>query len=103
MDDRIARWSPESLEDIDRIYEYIAYDSVRPNVAAAIYRAIIDECEATAKLIAGGHIIGTSRPDLGDGCRVVGYKRWVIVFRIVDDSIDILRIFDGSRDYPDLF
>jgi plasmid stabilization system protein ParE len=31
------------------------------------------------------------------------HKRWVIIFRPAPDGIEIMRVLDGSRDFPRLF
>jgi plasmid stabilization system protein ParE len=48
-------------------------------------------------------VIGTARPDLGELHRIFTHKRWVIIFRPIAGGIEVLRVLDGSRDYPRLF
>ena len=37
--------------------------------------------------------------DLGPGVRLFAHRRWVIIFRYVENGALILRIVDGSQDY----
>ena len=42
---------------------------------------------------------GTRRDDLSPGLRIIGFERRVaIVFKLVDDTILIVRVFYGGRD-----
>ena len=42
---------------------------------------------------------GTCRDDLSPGLRIIGFERRVaIVFKLVDDTILIVRVFYGGRD-----
>jgi toxin ParE1/3/4 len=43
---------------------------------------------------------GRARPDLGSGLRLVPFGRSVVVvYQVVGDAIEILRIFYGGQDY----
>jgi len=35
--------------------------------------------------------------------RVFTHKRWVVVFRPIDNGIEVMRILDGSRDFSRIF
>jgi toxin ParE1/3/4 len=92
-------WSDTARSDLKQIGLYIGREQHRPSVAAKIMREIGDHCHYLAR----SEYAGTARPDLGDDIRVTSYKRWIIVFRPSADSIDVLRIVDGSRDWASLF
>jgi toxin ParE1/3/4 len=78
---------------------YIGRKERRPAVAARVMREIREKCDHYAR---HPHT-GTSRAELGEGCRLGSHSRWVILFRPIDDGIEILRIFDGAQDYESLF
>jgi toxin ParE1/3/4 len=78
---------------------YIGRKERRPSVAARVMREIREKCDHYAR---HPHT-GTSRAELGEGCRLGSHSRWVILFRPIDDGIEILRIFDGAEDYESLF
>jgi plasmid stabilization system protein ParE len=61
-------------------------------------REIRDKCDHYAR----NPLTGTRRDEFGEGCRVFSHRRWVILFRTLDEDIEVLRIFDGSQDYENL-
>jgi len=77
---------------------YIGRKERRPAVAARVMREIREKCDHYAR---HPHT-GTSRPELGEGCRLGSHSRWVILFRPINDAIEILRILDGAQDYESL-
>jgi plasmid stabilization system protein ParE len=48
-------------------------------------------------------VLGSDAAELGAGCRVFPHKRWAIVFEAAEAGILVLRVLDGSRDFPRLF
>jgi toxin ParE1/3/4 len=94
-----ANWSDFAREDLKSIGRYIGEEQHRPSTAAKVMREIAGHCDHLARV---PHT-GTARPDLDDNTRITSWKRWVIVFRPVEDGVDVLRIVDGSRDFTQLF
>lgn len=95
--------APLGRRDIDNIYDYIARRDRRPATADMVVAELMETCKSYADAFAAGSVIGTARSDLGDSHRVFTHKRWVVVFRPIEDGIEVLRVLDGSRDYPRLF
>jgi plasmid stabilization system protein ParE len=85
-------------EDLRSIAFQIGMESGRPLVADQIIDELVDRCEQVAKLSSMSQL-GTLVPELGRGVRLLSHRRWVIVFRYVDDGVLILRVADGSQDY----
>ena len=98
-----AKWTSPARDDLKEIGRYIGRHEQRPSVAAKILREIAAKCDEYAKVFAAGSVIGSDATELGEGCRVFSHKRWVIVFEPIDGGIEVLRVLDGSRDYPRLF
>ena len=94
-----ANWTDEAEEDLEEILFYIGYHDSRWDTAEKIGREIDKKCN----LIATQPGMGQPRPDLGEGYRLSLYKRWVIVFRPIDDGIEVMRVVDGARDFKKLF
>ena len=90
--------TPEADEDIREIAFRIGVEDGRPATAERIIDSLLDCCERLAALSAVSKL-GTSLPQLSRGVRAFSHKRWVILFRYVDDGIIVLRIADGSQDY----
>jgi plasmid stabilization system protein ParE len=40
---------------------------------------------------------------LGEDVRIFTHGRYVVVYRPLDDGIDMLRVFRGEQDFPRLF
>lgn len=90
--------TPDADGDIRNIAYQIGVESGRPATADRIVDELIDCCDRLAELSSVSRL-GTSLPQLGDGVRAYSHKRWVILFRYVDDGVVVLRIADGSQDY----
>ena len=92
-------WTLPAKNDLDDIYDYIALTDGRPATAEGVVRGIHEACQRYAD----GPSQGEARSDFGDNYRVGLYKRWVIIYRPIEDGIEILRLVDGSRDFSRLF
>ena len=84
--------------DLEEIVYQIAVEEERPVVAERILRELVERCEKLAKLSVIARE-GTLAPPLGDGVRLISYRRWVIIFRYDAEGVLVLRIADGSHDY----
>lgn len=84
---------PEAESDLDAVFEHIAQDN--PIAAERFVARIRVYCEGFSEFSERG----TLRRDIGEDLRVVGFERRVaIVFRVLDDHVQIVRIFYGGRD-----
>ena len=84
--------------DLQEIVHQIAVEEGRPTTAEKVARTIIERCD---RLASYRHLAteGTAASPIGDGVRLLSHKRWVNLFRYVDDGVVILRIADGKQDY----
>jgi toxin ParE1/3/4 len=98
-----ADWAPQAKADLHDIYLWIARRDGRRSTARRIVREIRQECNRYANAFAAGSLLGTASSELGESARNFTHKRWVVVFRPVDEGIEVLRVVDGSRDFPRLF
>jgi plasmid stabilization system protein ParE len=96
-------WSPIAESDVEEIYRWIARRDGRRRTAKKIVHELRQRCDGLGEIFASGSKIGTDYPNLGEGYRIFTHQRWVIVFRPATDGIEIMRVLDGSRDYPRLF
>jgi len=78
--------------DLEEIADYIALDNPP--------RAMSFALELRAKAIAIGDAprAATARPDLGKGVRVAIRRPYLILFRINQNQVEILRFIHGVRD-----
>ena len=99
----LAEWSPAAIDELTNIVLYIAEIEGKRETAFRIYDEIRDKCDEYARAFQSGNIIGTERPEFGEGYRTFSLKRWVVLFRTAADGVYVVHIFDGARDYPRLF
>ena len=85
-------FSPSAEEDLLDIAVFIAQD----NQARAL--TFVDELESKCDALGHAPGIGTSRPELGDGVRILPHGRYLIFYREVNKAIRIERIMHGARD-----
>jgi toxin ParE1/3/4 len=93
---RVIR-SPEADADVDEITLHIARD----NVNAAL--ALIDRLDNTLKLLAWMPNLGPARPELGPLVRTLPLGNYLIIYRPVQDGVELVRFVHGARNLRQLF
>jgi toxin ParE1/3/4 len=84
-------FSPKSRQDLLDIGDYIAKDS-RANARRYVGK-LMEQCQriGTAPL---GYV---GREDLAPSLRMAALGRYVIFFRVIDDTVRIERVLHGAR------
>lgn len=90
-------FSPLALCDLEEIGDFIAEDS--PLRALSF----VAELEAQCHNIAQAPLAYVARDDLAPGVRMCSYGRYLILYRLDDVKLDIVRIAHGARDLFTLF
>ena len=87
---------PSAEEDLLEIWTFIAAD----NIAAAdsLIQAIADKCE----LLLDYPELGRRRPDIGENVRMLLVEKYLVLYAIAADRIEIVRVVHGARDLSDL-
>ncbi len=98
-----AEWTRLADEDLLAIYRYIASQPNRQEVAVNVANSIQEHCDRYATLTAGGNVMGTDRSELRPGIRSFSHQRWVVLFRPLGDTIRVVAVYDGSREYTKAF
>ena len=83
--------------DLETIGDYIAED----NPARAV--TFIQEIRAAIRRVGKSPLAYQLRPEIGEDARMAVLGRYVILFRIVQNTVRIERIVYGGRDLPALF
>jgi|SRR6266540_2289900 toxin ParE1/3/4 len=91
------RRTAQAEEDLIDIWLYIAQD----NPGAA--NRLLDEIENKCSLLADNPQLGPARPDIAEDCRYFPVGRYLILYRIIPDGIQVVRVVRGSRRLEDLF
>jgi len=91
-------WSPEALEDLSSLREYIAQDDpvAARRIALRIIRAVEELLRANPELGRSGRVSGTRE-------LVVGKTPYIVPYRVRDNSLQILRVYHSSQSWPDKF
>ncbi len=82
--------------DLDDIYDWIAADD--PVAAERHIRRIV----AAAERLADFPETGRARPEIGEGARSVTVGRYLLLYRIERECVDIVRIVHGAREVAGL-
>ncbi len=91
-------FSPEAQEQLVELYRYIAA-AASSEVARRYTDAIVTYCESLRSF----PLRGTRRDDIRPGLRITHYKkRSVIAFTVNAQTVAILGVFYGGRDYASL-
>jgi toxin ParE1/3/4 len=92
--------TPQADSDLDDIWFYIAAKSDSPDIADRFIDSIIDRFF----LLASHPNIGRARDeDLRPGLRSFPVGDYVIIYRIQNEDVQILRVLRGSRNIAALF
>jgi len=90
------RISDEAQRDLVGIGQHIAQD----NPTRAL--SFVDEITEKFRLVAERPLSFPAREEWHPELRSALHRPYVIVFRIADDHVDIVRVFHGARDIPNL-
>lgn len=91
------RLSVQSRLDLNEIWLYIAAD----NVTAA--DRFIDELVSRFQTLAAEPGIGRTRDELAESLRSFPVGNYVILYRTIQDGIEVVRVLSGFRDIPYIF
>ena len=88
---------PAAENDLAEIYRYIAENSGLERAGA-----YLDRIEKACMALSNFPLRGTQRNDLYPGLRITGFEhRASIAFTVEQDTVRILRIFYGGRDFSE--
>lgn len=94
------RVAPEAEADLDDIWWYIARGSGSVEIADRFTELLTDRFY----LLANNPYIGRRRDDdLRPGLRSFPVRDYIILYKIEDNDVSILRVLRGSRDIEALF
>ena len=95
MKARSVEFSPEALDDLLNLYDWIA-DAADPETAFAYIDRLESYCRDMKYAAERGH----KRDDIRPNLRIVGFERRVtIAFTVSESHVTILRLFYGGRNW----
>jgi toxin ParE1/3/4 len=90
----ILRRHPQAEQDLIDIYLHIWRDN--PGAAENLVRAVNTKCE----LLSRHPHMGRARPALRSDLRSFPHR--IVLYRIIDDGVEIVRVVHGARNLEDL-
>ena len=98
MLERVLFYSPLAKQDLDEIFDYIAYELENPSSATETVNVILDAAESLECFpFIGSPVKGL--PFVTDQYRFLGARNYLIFYRVTDSRIFIDRILYNRRDY----
>lgn len=97
MDNKI-KYSPEALNDLDEIWNYISINLSNPISANNTINGIFDSIDVLKEFPKSGTALEFSNA-IKTNYRFVRYKNYIAFYRISDNNIFVDRIIYGKRDY----
>jgi toxin ParE1/3/4 len=95
---RAALWSPEALDDRERIWDYYVRVAGR-HTAEKMLREIAE----VIALLEDHPFAGRSRNEVRSDLRSFAATPHVVFYRLVDDRPEIVRVLDGRQDIEEKF
>ncbi|MDE1158980.1 MAG: type II toxin-antitoxin system RelE/ParE family toxin [Neorhizobium sp.] len=95
---------PNAIADIDAIFLYV----LGVSRDLAISAGFVDRIDTRREAIGAIPLGGVARSDLGDGIRLVPFEKSaviryrIVLYRIVDATVEITNAFYRGRDYDAL-
>ena len=94
---RRAEFFAEAERDLLDLRRYLGRQSGSLRLASDFTGRLRARCDDIASLPG---TLGKTRDDLGVSVRSIAWRDYVILFRYLDDRIQIIRILHGQRDLP---
>ncbi len=88
--------TPLAEQDLEDIWLYIAQDNAR--AADKLLNRIETQCE----LLANHPQLGPARDDIAQGLRYHPLANYLILYRIIHQGVEIVRVAHGARNILDL-
>lgn len=93
----IYNLTDEAIQDLNDIYDYISNLSL--DTASRFVDAFEQKCETLAKFPR----MGKSYEDLAPQLRGIPLDGYIILYRVIKDGIEVIRVVSGYRDLGTLF
>lgn len=92
---RRLRYGNAARRDLIAIARFIRDASSSRSIGEGFAKTLQQRCERLARLPG---LLGRQRPELRPDIRSLTFREYVIFFRYLDDSVEIVRILERHRD-----
>jgi toxin ParE1/3/4 len=89
-----VRWTTRAADDLYKIVSHIQSDN--PDAAAEVAESLYDGCGSLRRF-----------PHLGRKGRISGTRElvfaglpYIVVYRFLDQTVEVIRIYHGAQDWP---
>jgi toxin ParE1/3/4 len=93
----VIQRTAQAEEDLIEIWIYIAQDN--PEAADRV----LDDIEQRFHVLADNPLMGRLRPDIAPELRYFTAGKYLILYRTMQDGVQIVRVIHGARDLSHLF
>lgn len=87
----------EAIQDLDNIFNYMS--DFRLDAATRFLDAFESKCEALTQFLR----MGKTYEDLSPQLRGVPVDGYIILYRIIENDIEVIRVVSGHRDLKKIF
>ncbi|NET17276.1 MAG: type II toxin-antitoxin system RelE/ParE family toxin [Okeania sp. SIO1H6] len=94
---RICLISPEASQDLDEIFDYFSNNNVDAGERFVI--AFENKCEKLLQFPK----MGKSYQDIEPSLRGIPLDNYIILYRLIDNGVEIVRVVSGYRNLEYLF
>lgn len=89
-------WSPQAVEDVESIRDYISRDS--PQFGLLTAQRLVEAVERLGRFPESGRIV----PEFADpNLREILWRNYRIVYRTTTTAVEIVAVFHGARLFAD--
>jgi len=89
--------TPRAEQDLEDIWFFVAQDN--PDAADRL----LDRIEQSTKRLADNPHIGPARPDVAPELHYHPVGNYLLLYRIIKNGIEVVRVVHGARDWVSLF
>lgn len=94
-----VHWTQRAERDIEQIADYVTTQSGRQSAGQDFF----DRLEECLKNLADQPLMGPARDDLAVGLRYQPFERYLILYRVMDDGVEIDRLIHAARNIEAIF
>ncbi|MBB4200173.1 plasmid stabilization protein [Rhodoblastus sphagnicola] len=88
-----VRYTHQAREDLLDIWSALA-----ERASEAVADRIYDHIEEVCGLLKAHPQLGRARAEIHPDARAIVIERWLALYRVTGDSVQIVRVIDGARD-----
>ena len=92
------QYSPQAIQDLQRLQRYIAERLQNPTAAAHTVRRILTECARLKEFPESGCSVQEKTGHATD-LRMLICGNYLAVYRVQEQAISVIRVFNARQDY----